>query len=160
MATDSVNILNNQGLFIREEETRIHQEVLPWLVDLTVENLKTTDRCGGCVESMIGDVDQANANINKDTVQKEMDRRAFEASEAERLRIERDQRRAAKLAFKLQRRENRRLFNLSNRITELFVATGQEGNDDATYSLTDVDGLMDVDRKFVGLLGGFMGEVA
>lgn len=35
---DTYSILNNQGLFIAEEEVRIQKEMIPWLVDLTVSN--------------------------------------------------------------------------------------------------------------------------
>ena len=160
VAQDSLTIQNNQGLFIPEEESRIHAEMIPWLVDLTVDNIKSSGQCSSGVDNLIDHVDKTNLKINKDTVKTEMDRRAFEASETERLRIERDERRRSKLAWKLQRRENRRLYNLTNRINEQFVVNGQEGNDDVTYSLTDVDGLMDVDRKYAGLLGGFIGEVS
>ena len=73
------------------------------------------------------------------------------------MRIERDERRKAKLEFKLKRREDRRLYNLTNRITELFISQGQESTED--MAISDVDGCLDVDRKFVGLLGGIFGEV-
>lgn len=106
---------------------------------------------------MISQIENTREYINSSTVRREMDRRQFEAEEAERMRIEREERRAAKLAFKLKRREDRRLFNLTNKIMEVFVAVGQESNED--MALSDVDGNMDVDRKYVGLLGGLLGEI-
>ena len=81
VSRDSFSILNNQGLFIEEEETRVHAEMIPWLVNLTVENLKKSASYERTMNNIVASVDNNNCLINSSTVKKEMDRRQFLAEE-------------------------------------------------------------------------------
>jgi hypothetical protein len=155
---DTFSILTNQGLFIDDRESTIHAQFLPWLVDVTCEKLHQAQKYEHIIENLICNVENSNLERNAKTVGDEMARRKFNTEELARLTVEREQRRKAKLEFKLKRRENRRLYNLTNRVMDFFVNTGLESTDE--MALGDVDGCMDVDRKYVGLMGGVLGEIS
>jgi hypothetical protein len=154
---DTFSILTNQGLFIDDRESTIHAQFLPWLVDVTCENLHQAQKYEHIIENLICNVENSNLERNAKTVADEMARRKFNASEIARLAVQRSQRRKSKLEFKLKRREDRRLHNLTNKVMDVFINTGLESTDE--MALGDVDGCMDVDRKYVGLLGGVLGEI-
>lgn len=154
---DSFQILDNLGFFIPDNESRVRSEMVPWFVDLVCEHLNSENQIAETVDQFCYGVDKKYIELNSTTVTNEMERRKLEAENTEIKRIERNERRAAKLKWKLQRRENRRLFNLTNRIMEIFVNIGQDTPD---LVISDVDGCMDVERKYCGLLGGFMGEMS
>lgn len=157
MASDSLSILENQGLFADQAEKDLRDEFLPWLYDETCQSLQTDIKIR---TSLGGLLDQAEVSVKKahrevtqteeqraQTVQKEKEQKAFEKAERKKERLE----------WKMRRRENRRLFALEQQFNDLYAASADIDRD--IINISDIDGSDGGQMKTVGLRGGLFGEL-
>jgi hypothetical protein len=101
-------------------------------------------------------VDQKCVKVHNDVVFKENEVRRIQRKEEARMAKEKTDAKAAKLAWKVQRRLDRRLFHLQNEIIEKII--NKADNDQDIINISDFDGNDADGLKTVGFRGGVIGE--
>lgn len=149
-------ILDNMCMFMDEKEKEIKDEFMPWLYEETLDLAKQQRVQTKNVEVMIDEVEKGIIEAHKTTVAEEIERKRLAKLEAERLATEKADAKAAKLAWKLQRRLDRRLFHLQNDIMETFISKGDDDQD--IVNISDFDGSDADGSKSIGFRGGVIGE--
>ena len=150
-------ILENMCMFLDEEAKGIKDAFLPWLYAETLSNIKSSYGHSVGVEAMAKNVEGGILATHRHSVFSEMERRRLEAEEKQRQIDERNDRRARKLAYKLKRREDRRLYHIHNDIIEKFIDKGEDDN--LTVNICEFDGSDAGGNRGVGFRGGVIGEL-
>lgn len=152
----SFDILDSMCMFLDETEKTIKDQFMPWLYEETIHDLKKVSSTNLKVESFIDKIEQDIVQMHKTTVAQDNEVRRLAREEEDRLAREKAEAKAAKLAWKLQRRVDRRLFHLQNEIFDAFINKGDTDQD--IVNISDFDGSDADGNKTVGLRGGFIGE--
>jgi hypothetical protein len=156
ISSAAFEILDNMCMFMDEKEKEIKDEFMPWLYEETLEIAKNQHSQTKNVDSMIDNIESGIVAAHKKTVADEIERRRLAKEEEERLAKEKAEAKAAKLAWKLQRRKDRRLFHLQNDILETFINKGDDDQD--IVNISDFDGSDADGSKSIGFRGGVIGE--
>ena len=152
----SFQILENMGLFVDEEEKEVRDELLPWIYDTTLDLIKGDYEIEQEAQALYVDVETDIRALHGKSVEEEMERRRVQKEEEERILREREERRQANLERKLVIRENRRLYNIQNKIFDDYIAEGDEDNE--IMVISNIDALDSGGMKSLGLKGGLIGE--
>ena len=149
-------ILDNMCYFMDESEKKIKDEFMPWLYEETISQGKRHLSITSKVDSLVTQLESGIVKTHKIIVADENEVKRLQQEEEDRLAREKAEAKAAKLAWKLQRRLDRRLFHLENEIMEKFI-TGAD-NDLDIVNISDFDGSDNDGNKTIGFRGGVIGE--
>ena len=150
-------ILENMCMFLDEGEKSVRDEFMPWLYTQTLQNIVKTSGSERKLDGWVKGIEDVVLGTHRHSVFSEMERRRLEAEENQRQLDERNARRARKLAYKLKRREDRRLYHIHNEIVEKFIDKGEDDN--LTVNICDFDGSDAGGNRGVGFRGGVIGEL-
>lgn len=156
VSSAAFEILDNMCMFMDEKEKEIKQNFLPWLLDETLKCSKQDRSYTRFIDKLVASVDQECVKVHKVVVSTENDVRRTQREEEARLAKEKADAKAAKLAWKVQRRLDRRLFHLQNEIIEKII--NKADNDQDIINISDFDGSDADGLKTVGFRGGLTGE--
>lgn len=156
IANSAFEILDNMCMFMDEKEKEIKDNFMPWLYEETLEIAKSHQTQKKNTEKMIDEIEAGIISAHKKTVSDEIERRRLAKEEEDRLAKEKAEAKAAKLAWKVQRRVDRRLFHLQNEIMDSFVNKGDDDQD--IVNISDFDGTDADGSKTIGFRGGVIGE--
>lgn len=99
-------------MFMDEQEKDIKVNFLPWLVEETLDCAKKDRGYTQLINKMVSSSDNRCVEVHKTIVHTENEARRIQREEEERIAREKAEAKAAKLAWKIQRRVDRRLFHL------------------------------------------------
>ena len=156
ISSAAFEILDNMCMFMDERERDIKVNFLPWLVEETLDCAKRDKKYTELVDKLVATADSTCVEVHKKIVHDENEVRRLQREEEERLAREKAEAKAAKLAWKIQRRVDRRLFHLQNEIIEKFV--NKADHDQDIVNISDFDGSDADGLKTVGFRGGVIGE--
>lgn len=156
VSSAAFEILDNMCMFMDEREKDIKVNFMPWLVEEALNYSKKDKGYTKVIDGILTNVDQECVNIHKKIVHDENEVRRIQREEEERIAREKAEAKAAKLAWKIQRRVDRRLYHLQNEIIEKFV--NKADHDQDIVNISDFDGSDADGLKTVGFRGGVIGE--